>query len=70
MAHNAVARITEKAWTAGFGSDKSKGNYHVGMDLLELNITWKEYMRPELIPYIDDQGHQGLKIRITKINNK
>ena len=66
MAHLSVLRIKNKSWTAGFGGDKSKGNYHVGMKELEFEVTWKSEMKPEFLPFIDDQGHQGMRVKITR----
>ena len=65
MAHHSVLRIKKKSWTAGFGKDKSKGNYHVGQKEMELEITWKPEMKPEFVPFVDDQGHQGMRVKIT-----
>tara|TARA_Y100001973_G_scaffold78770_1_gene115667 strand:- start:3004 stop:3207 length:204 start_codon:yes stop_codon:yes gene_type:complete len=65
MAHNSVLRIKKKSWTAGL-KDKSKGNYTVGMKDLEFDITWKPEMRPEFIPIVDEHGHQGMRVKITR----
>ena len=65
MSHHSVLRIKNKSWTAGFGKDKSKGNYHVGQKELEFEVTWKPQMRPEFVPFVDDQGHQGMKVKLT-----
>ena len=65
MAHNSVLRIKKKSWTAGL-KDKSKGNYTVGMDTLEFDITWKSRMKTEFIPIVDEHGHQGMKVRIVR----
>ena len=65
MSHHSVLRIKNKSWTAGFGKDKSKGNYHVGQKELEFEVTWKPQMRPEFVPFVDDQGHQGRKVKLT-----
>ena len=46
MAHHSVLRIKKNSWTAGFGKDKSKGNYHVVQKELELEITWIPEMQP------------------------
>ena len=40
MAHHSVIRIKKKSWTAGFGKNKDKGNYHVAQKELEVEITW------------------------------
>jgi len=70
MAYNSVIKIKNKSWTAGFGKDKSKGNYHVGQKELEFEVTWKSGMRPEFYPFVDAQGHQGMRVKITKIIDK
>ena len=70
MAHNSVCRIIEKSWTAGFGSNKSKGNYTVAQSRMEVLLTWKEYMNPQFIPYVDEQGHQGMRVIIEHNNAK
>ena len=31
---------------------------------MELEITWKDSMRPQFIPFVDDQGHQGMRVVI------
>jgi len=31
---------------------------------MELEITWKDCMNPQFIPFIDSQGHQGMRILI------
>ena len=64
MAHHSVLRIKKKSWTAGFGKDKSKGNYVVAQKEMELEITWKDSMKPQFIPFIDEHGHQGMKVLI------
>ena len=65
MAHHSVVRINKKSWTAGFGKNKDKGNYHVGQKELEVEITWIPEMKTELIPFVNEHGHQGIKIRST-----
>ena len=70
MAHNSVLRILKKAWTAGHGKDKSKGNYHVGMDELELVISWQDYMEPQFTRFTDDRGYQSMKVKIVKNKKK
>jgi len=65
MAHHSVIRIKKKSWTAGFGKNKDKGNYHVGQKELEVEITWIPEMKTELIPFVNEHGHQGIKIRST-----
>ena len=65
MAHKSVLRIKNKSWTAGFGKDKSKGNYHVGQKELEFEITWRPEMKPEFIPFVDSKGHQGMRVKIS-----
>ena len=65
MAHHSVIRIKKKSWTAGFGKDKGKGNYHVAQKELEVEITWIPEMKTELIPFVNEHGHQGIKIRST-----
>ena len=64
MAHHSVLRIIKKSWTAGFGKDKSKGNYVVAQKEMELEITWKDSMKPQFVPFIDKQGHQGMRVII------
>ena len=64
MAHHSALRIIKKSWTAGFGKDKSKGNYTVAQKEMELEITWKDTMNPQFIPFIDEHGHQGMKVII------
>ena len=64
MAHHSVLRIKKKSWTAGFGKDKSKGNYHVAQKEMELEITWKDHKEAQFIPFTDDQGHQGMRVVI------
>jgi hypothetical protein len=32
---------------------------------MELEITWKDSMNPQFIPFIDKHGHQGMKVIIT-----
>jgi len=63
MAHQIVCRIKDKSWTAGV-DDIKKANYHVGMKRLELDLSWKESKQPRFLPYIDDQGHQAMKVII------
>ena len=65
MAHHSVIRIKKKSWTAGFGKNKDKGNYHVGQKELEVEITWIPEMKTELVPFVNEHGHQGIKIRST-----
>ena len=65
MAHHSVIRIKKKSWTAGFGKNKDKGNYHVGQKELEVEITWIPEMKTELIPFVNEHGHQGIRIRST-----
>jgi len=65
MAYNSVLQIKKKSWTAGL-KDKNKGNYIVGMDNLEFDITWKSKMKTEFIPIVDEHGHQGMKVRIIR----
>tara|TARA_Y100000592_G_C5240025_1_gene207864 strand:- start:131 stop:334 length:204 start_codon:yes stop_codon:yes gene_type:complete len=65
MAYNSVLHIKKKSWTAGL-KDKNKGNYIVGMDNLEFDITWKSKMKTEFIPIVDEHGHQGMKVRIIR----
>ena len=62
--HWSALRIIKKSWTAGFGKDKSKGNYVVGQKELEFEVTWQEFMNARFVPFINDQGHQGMKISI------
>jgi hypothetical protein len=70
MAHNSVCRIIEKSWTAGFGSDKSKGNYTVAQSRMEVKLTWKDYMNAQFIPEEDEYGHMGMRIIIEHNNIK
>ena len=65
MAHHSVIRIKKKSWTAGFGKNKEKGNYHVAQKELEVEITWIPEMQPELIHFVNEQGHQGWRIKLT-----
>ena len=69
MAHHSVLRILNKSWTAGFGKNKSKGNYVVAQKKMELEVTWKDYMKPQFVPFVDDQGDQGMKIIIEHQKN-
>jgi hypothetical protein len=64
MGHRSVLRIIKKSWTAGFGKDKSKGNYVVAQKEMELEITWKDCMKAQFLPFVDDQGHQGMRVVI------
>jgi|TARA_Y100000996_G_scaffold399685_1_gene368961 hypothetical protein len=68
MSHNSVCRINKKSWTAGFPKQNHRANYHVGQKELELEITWKNFMNPQFIPFIDEQGHQGMRIIIEHQN--
>ena len=62
--HHSVLRIKKKSWTAGFGKDKLKGNYVVAQKEMELEITWKDCMKSQIIPFVDEHGHQGFKVLI------
>lgn len=64
LGHHSVLRIKQKSWTAGFGKDKSKGNYVVAQKTMELELTWKDCMSSQFIPFVDQQGHQGMRILI------
>ena len=57
--YQSVVRFKEKAFSQG-------ENFHVGMTRLEAELTWKEGNQPVFIPFIDDQGHQGIRIIIEK----
>ncbi len=57
--YQSVVRFVEKAFSQG-------ENFHVGMSRLEAELTWKEGNQPVFIPFIDDQGHQGMRIIIEK----
>ena len=70
MAHHSVIRIKKKSWTAGFGKNKDKGNYHVAQKELEVEITWIPEMKTELVPFVNEYGHQGIRIRSTHQKNK
>jgi len=65
MSHHSVLKILKKSWTAGFPKENHRANYHVGQKELEFEITWKPQMKPEFLPFIDDQGHQGMKVKLT-----
>ena len=59
MAYNAVMRLIDKAFS-------QSENFHVGMKRLEAEITWKEDRQPRFIPFVDSQGHQGMRVIIEK----
>jgi hypothetical protein len=62
--HWSALRIIKKSWTAGFGKNKLTGNYTVGQKELTLEVTWQDFMNAQFIPFVNDQGHQGMKISI------
>ena len=57
MAYQSVIRIKDKSFSQG-------ENFHVGMNRLEAEITWKKGRQPRFIPFVDNQGHQGMKVII------
>ena len=69
MPHHSVLRILNKSWTERNKKNKSKGNYVVAQKKMELEVTWKYYMKPQFVPFVDDQGHQGMKIIIEHQKN-
>lgn len=68
MAHQSVLRIKDKSWTAGHGKDKTKANYTVGQKRLEFEVTWKDRMQSQIIPFVDEHGHQGFRVIIEPAN--
>ena len=66
LGHYSALRILKKSWTAGFGKDKSKGNYVVGQKELEIEITWQDFMNAQFIPFTNDHGHQGMRVSIKR----
>ena len=61
--YQSVLKIKEKSWTPGV-KDKTKANFHVGMKRLVAEVTWKDTRKASFIPFIDEHGHQGMRIII------
>lgn len=61
MAHQSVLKIKEK-------SISLSENYHVGMNRLVAEMTVKPGRRIYLEPFIDDQGHPGVRLIAEKSN--
>ena len=53
MAYKSVIRIKDKAFSQG-------ENFHVGMKKLTADLTWKPDQQATFIPFVDDQGHNGM----------
>ena len=64
MAHHSVLKILKKSWTAGLPKQNHRANYHVGQKELEFELTWKPEMKPQFIPFIDEFGHQGMRVKV------
>ena len=41
-------------------------NENLNLNRLEAEITWKDDRQPRFIPFVDSQGHQGMKVIIEK----
>tara|TARA_E500000331_G_C17006597_1_gene604444 strand:- start:437 stop:637 length:201 start_codon:yes stop_codon:yes gene_type:complete len=63
--HQSVLRIKEKSWTAGI-TDPSKANYHVAQDRLEAEVTWQKGRKSRIEPFVDSEGHQGIRIIVER----
>jgi hypothetical protein len=55
MAHQSVLKVLESSLSP------SK-YYHIGMNRLVAELTVKPGRKISLEPFIDDQGHQGIRI--------
>ena len=62
--HYSVLKIIKKSWTAGLPKENHRANYHVGQRELEFEVTWKPNMRPQFIPFVDEFGHQGMRVKV------
>ncbi len=60
--HYSVLRIKNHSFKAGFGKDKTKGNYIVGQKTLEFEVTWQDNKKAKLEPFVNDQGFQGIRV--------
>ena len=61
LGHHIAFRIIEKSWTAGI-KDPTKANYTVAQKRFEAELTWKDLKEAKLIPFIDEKGHNGVRI--------
>lgn len=56
--YQSVAKIIDKAFS-------QSDNFHVGMNNLEIEITWLEGKNLEIIPLPNIKGRQGFKLKIS-----
>ena len=56
MAHHTVLRIKKKSWSSG-------SDYHVGQQSLETEFTVKPGWTIHTETFVDDKGHQGLRVK-------
>ena len=73
---NAKELYPQTPLCVGLNSDewliRKKGKYFLPMTErraivkeLEFEITWKPEMQPEFVPFVDEHGHQGMRVRVT-----
>jgi hypothetical protein len=60
MAHQSVLKIKEKSFSPS-------ADYHIGMNRLVAELTVKPGRRISLEPFIDEQGHPGIRIIAEKV---
>ncbi len=62
--HYSVLRIKNHSWKAGFGKDKTKGNYIVGQKSLSFEVTWQDHKKAKFEPFVNEHGHQGIRVLV------